>query len=135
MSLQPLDELFKILKDERVAELLEENERLRKENDELKDANICRIEIHDDYGILQCKRVLVCRDIDYYTNAAIYDFLVETYGHISNIEDLKCVVKNENFARFLYKVKCDRPFGGRVLLCYSEQITKYPRKNDCKHNN
>ena len=36
MSLQQLDELFKILKDERVAELLEENKRLRKENDELR---------------------------------------------------------------------------------------------------
>jgi len=32
MSLQPLDELFKILKDERVAELLKENEQLRQKS-------------------------------------------------------------------------------------------------------
>jgi len=35
MSLQPLDELFKILKDERVAELLKENERLQRELNKL----------------------------------------------------------------------------------------------------
>ena len=129
MSLQPLDELFKVLKDERVAELLEENERLRQELDKMKATNIYRIDIQNHNGILLSEHISICGDID----IAIQGYLVKTYENISGIMDLKCEFKDMNIMRYLYKIKIgDEKFAERFLYCYLQRIIKYPLKIDCQ---